>query len=80
MKTRDWRGAEWKLSQMLMPEAQSDSSKGKPLAKAVANYLADCEVRGLEPSTIRSYRKSLRHLRRSVTAEVTLIALRSRST
>lgn len=59
MKTRDWRRAEWKLSQMLTPEGQPENNRRKPLDEAVANYLADCEARGLEHSTIRSYRKTL---------------------
>jgi site-specific recombinase XerD len=42
-----------------MPEAQSEKGKWKPLGEAVANYLADCEARSLEPSTIRSYRNTL---------------------
>jgi len=44
---------------MLTPEGQAENNRRKPLDEAVANYLADCEARGLEQSTIRSYRRTL---------------------
>src|SRR5713226_2710064 len=61
MKTRDWARAESRLRKM--QEAKED---GKPVATVVAAcdaFLSDCRRRNLKPNTLRSYEKTLQHLR-----------------
>lgn len=58
LKTRDWRHAADILDRLEhhAPLPADPVDKGKRLADAVAEYLADCEARNLAASTLKSYR------------------------
>lgn len=60
LRTRDWSRAAEIIAELLAgPEAPAAN---RSLDKAIEKYLADCETRHLQPSTITSYRETLRHL------------------
>ena len=55
MGTANLDRAQRKLDRLVDPEAPPSIA----VANAVEEYLEDCQIRGLKPSTIRSYRKTL---------------------
>ena len=59
--TRDWARAESRLRKM--EEAQVDKKIIATVDQACKAFLADCQRRKLRPSTIRSYEKTLTHLK-----------------
>jgi integrase/recombinase XerD len=61
LKTRDWGRAESRLKKLL-----ESKESGKPVvtvAQSCEAFLADCRRRNLKISTLRSYEKTLHHLR-----------------
>ncbi len=59
--TRDWARAESRLRKI--EQAKEDRKPIVSVADACDAFLVDCRRRSLKPSTIRSYEKTLQHLR-----------------
>jgi hypothetical protein len=61
MGTRDWARAESRLKKL--EKAKDDDQPVITVAQACESFLSDCRRRNLKCSTVRSYEKTLQHLR-----------------
>ena len=63
LKTRSWSRAQARLTEFEGGRVEIPKpEKARQLDTAIADYLADCRARKLEPSSIVSYKKTLGHL------------------
>ena len=63
VKTRSWSQAQARLTEFEGGRVEIPKLESAPqLDAAIADYLADCRARKLEPSSIVSYTKTLSHL------------------